>query len=115
MDLAARSPRLRHSPAPPHDSPSTLAFRNLKRDNAHRAMLEGRLSVLQIQEERSDFREMQNQERLRFHELMRQEQEEEQMRKQEYRERRQAQLQLEQQLARQERETHEANLRKALI
>lgn len=50
---------------------SSEALRNLKKHNDQTALLKGRLSVLQIHEEKNDFRAFMNEHRYQFHEQMR--------------------------------------------
>jgi hypothetical protein len=50
---------------------SSKALRELKRINDHKDMLKGRLSVLQIHEEKNDFRAFLNDHRYNFHQQMR--------------------------------------------
>jgi hypothetical protein len=48
-------------------------LRELKRINDHKEMLKGRLSKLQIQEEKNDFRAFLNDHRYQFHQQMHEE------------------------------------------
>lgn len=50
---------------------SSKALKELKRINDHKDMLKGRLSVLQIHEEKNDFRAFLNEHRYNFHQQMR--------------------------------------------
>lgn len=56
-------------------------MRELKRHNDQTALLKGRLSMLQIQEEKNDFKAFMNEQRCKFHEEMRWEHEQEKLRK----------------------------------
>ncbi len=84
MDLLGRpKPLKQHSqellPGPPRptvegaedEETSSKALRELKRINDHKEMLKGRLSVLQIHEEKNDFRAFLNDHRYQFHQQMR--------------------------------------------
>jgi hypothetical protein len=58
---------------PEDDENSSKALRELKRVNDYKDMLKGRLSFLQIQEEKNEFRAFMNEHRYQFHQHMRDE------------------------------------------
>lgn len=70
--VEARHPQVE---APEDYQPSTEALKILKKHNDQSTLLKGRLSVLQIHEERNDFRAFMNEHRYQFHQHMREEME----------------------------------------
>ena len=85
----------------------------MKRVNDHKEMLKGRLSVLQIQEEKNDFRALLNDHRYQFHQQMRDEMERQRQEKALHQRRNYLQLLHSQDKAKREREGHRNNLNKA--
>lgn len=99
--------------APEEEENSSKALRELKKINDHRDMLKGRLSVLQIHEEKNDFRAFLNEHRYNFHQQMRDEMERQRNEKALHLKHNYIQWLHSKEKARQERETHRSNLRQA--